>query len=76
MDTQRIPIVIETDSLTCICVIAAIQLATRHRKYVGPSRQVTEDFAKKLQQIIAAAHPEFATIIEMGWNPNFDISEQ
>ena len=64
---------VEIDVTTAICLIAQLQLATRHPENIGPSRQVAEAFARVLQQQVVEVAPEAAAILEMGWNPDFDI---
>lgn len=64
---------IDFDVLTAVCVIAQIQLATRNRRNTGPSRDIAEGFARTLQQRVVEVAPENAAILEMGWNPDFDI---
>jgi hypothetical protein len=64
---------VDFDLVTAICVIAQLQLAARHPKNIGPSREVAEVFARSLQQKIIEVAPENAAIMEMGWNPDFDI---
>lgn len=61
------------DAATAICIIAQLQLATRHPANNGPSRDVAEKFARQLQQRVIAVCPESETILEMGWNPDCDV---
>jgi hypothetical protein len=51
---------VDFDLLTAICVIAQIQLAIRHPKNIGPSRELAEAFARMLQQKVAEVAPESA----------------
>ena len=64
---------IDFDLTIAICVIAQIQLAIRHRANNGKSTAIAISFARQLQEMVVAVAPENATILEMGWNPNFDI---
>ncbi len=64
---------LEIDALTAMCIISHIQLATRHPKNTGPSRQIAEKFARALQERVTYHIPDKAALIEMGWNPDFDI---
>ena len=66
------PIVINTDIVTSICVIAAIQLACRHPSYIGTSRSIAERFARKVQANVSQVVPSVAVIMEMGWDPQYD----
>ena len=64
---------LDMDCLTCICVIGAIQLATRHPKFTGPSRAIAEKYARQLQQCVEEKLPATGAVLQMGWNPEFDI---
>lgn len=64
---------IDFDLVTAVCIVAQLQLASRHPKNTGPSRDVAEEFARTLQAHIAEVAPENAAIMEMGWNPDFDV---
>lgn len=64
---------LEIDGICAMCIIASIQLATRHPKYKGPLSRVAIDFARKLQTEIPKRHPMTIAVLEMGWDPNFDI---
>lgn len=63
---------VNLDMVTAMCIIAQIQLATRHRGNIGPSRDIAEAFARTLQQRVIEVAPENAAVLEMGWNPNYD----
>lgn len=63
---------ISMDVIVASCVIAQIQLATRHPKNTGSSRQIAEAFARELQNIVSRVSPENAELIEKGWNPTYD----
>jgi hypothetical protein len=41
---------VDIDLTLACCLIAQIQLASRHRKNNGASRQIAEGFARKLQE--------------------------
>lgn len=63
----------EIDCLVAMCIIGNIQLACRHHLNVGPSRLIAENFARELQKRVAYHWPDKAVVMEMGWNPDFDI---
>jgi hypothetical protein len=67
---------ISMDLTIAVCVIAQIQLAARHQANKGASREIAETFARELQRMVIEIAPENATILEMGWNRDFDIDEQ
>lgn len=64
---------IDFDVITAMCIIAQLQLAFRHSRNIGPSREIAESFARWLQKKVIEIAPENATTLEMGWNPDFDI---
>ena len=77
MDTTKLTqkILLEVDCATAMCIIANIQLATRHRRNIGMSRWIAETFARKLQEKVIGIMPDQAMVFEMGWNPDYDISD-
>lgn len=64
---------IEVDPLTAVSIIANIQLATRHRENLGPSRQLAESFAKQLGLVVCGLRPDLADAIQAGWDPQYDF---
>lgn len=64
---------VEIDVLTAICVIGQIQLASRHHLNKGESKRLAIIFARQLQERVNKIKPEYAVLIEMGWNPDFDL---
>jgi hypothetical protein len=65
---------IHLDAMTALCIIAGIQLASRHPGYKGPSSDIAISGIKKLQAILVEVVPEFKDIIEAGWNPELDVT--
>ena len=68
-------ITITIDSITATCIVANIQLATRHEKNIGPSRKIAENFAIKLQERIIEINPMWKDVLEKGWDPNYDVAD-
>jgi hypothetical protein len=64
---------LEINGVEAICIIGAIQLATRHPKFNGPSREIAEKFARDLQAAVVEKFPSAAMTLHMGWDQNFDI---
>lgn len=64
---------IDLDIVTGMCIIAQIQLASRHAENTGESAAIAASFARQLQEMIVAVAPENERIIEMGWNPSLDV---
>ena len=69
------PILIETNILEVVCLVGAVQLATRHPGFTGQSRQVVEAFIRELQAHIAP-DPEsaIAEIFRRGRHEDYDVS--
>lgn len=63
---------IDLDVLTAMSVIAQIQLAARHLKNNGATKEIAEKSARELQAMVIEVAPENSELIEMGWNPDFD----
>lgn len=63
---------VDFDLITASCIVAQLQLASRHPRNTGPSRQIAELFARELQARIVEVAPENTATLEMGWNPDFD----
>lgn len=61
------------DAVSAMAVIANIQLATRHTGNTGPSRKIAEAFARQLQAHLIKQLPELESLIEMGWDPQYDV---
>lgn len=73
-ETMLQPVDMPINVIQAMCIIGNIQLATRHHKNIGESRQIAEQFARELQNKIAPLiDSNHAAIIQMGWDPNFDI---
>lgn len=67
---------IPIDVITAMAVIGNIQLASRHPLNDGESLKIAIWFARILQERLDAVCPEYSAVIEMGWDPNFDIKPQ
>lgn len=61
------------DILSVMTLIATVQFATRNPNWNGESKNLAVTVARSLQGVIAEAVPEYSAIMEMGWNPDFDI---
>ncbi len=64
---------INIDVLSIMTLIATVQFATRNQNWNGESRNLAVTVARNLQGIINDVVPEYSAIMEMGWNPDFDI---
>lgn len=70
---DEITMVVELDSTMALCVIAQIQLASRHPGNKGQSTEIAQKFARGLQVAVTKLHPEVANILEKGWDPAYDV---
>lgn len=66
-------VTVDFDVTLSVCLIAQIQLACRHPKNLGASREIVEGFARMLQQEVSKVAPENDVVMEMGWNPDYDV---
>jgi hypothetical protein len=66
------PVQVTMSKRTAFCIIPTIQLACRHPKFCGPTRDVVEDIARKLGDSLSANDPDLKMLVEMGWNPLYD----
>lgn len=64
---------ITIDILSVMALIATVQFATRNPHWKGDSRNLAVDIARSLQGVVAEIVPEYSAVLEMGWNPDFDI---
>lgn len=69
-------IFVSIDCQVAICIISQIQLASKHPQNVGTARQTAVGFARAVQAQVVELWPEVSTLLEMGWNRDFDISDQ
>lgn len=63
---------ITIDYKTAICLIAQIQLASRHPDNKGDSQKIAEHFARQLQKWVSQVKPEDDELIESGWMPPYE----
>lgn len=70
------PITINTDCINAMVIIAQLQLAIRHPENTGPSRYITEKFARKLQEAVVSVNPEFSLVLDRGWQPEYDFTKE
>lgn len=54
------------------CLLGQLQLACRHPRNNGASRQVAEDVAHEIQDRLATT-PALRRVAEMGWDPQYDV---
>jgi len=64
---------ITIDLLSLMGLIAAIQMASRNPRWYGESRDLAITTARQLQIVLCDKLPEYSAIMEMGWNPDFDM---
>jgi hypothetical protein len=70
---------VDLDGATMLAMVSMIQLAMRHPE-LARAHQVTRDLAhagaRKLQAEIEGKVPGMHEVMEAGWNPQFDVSEE
>lgn len=54
-------------------IIAALQMATRHPDLSPEVCQTLEQIGRQFQDAVTARHPKAQELLEMGWNPDFDV---
>ena len=57
-------------------LVSALQLVTRHPGLGDAMKQGVERAARQFQAAIAERHPEAGPLLEMGWNPAYDVVEK
>lgn len=67
-----VPVDIQADVHTCLCLIATIQLACRHPHFKGPTRDVVTGLARMLQVKIGRT-PLLRSMMAAGWERVFDV---
>ncbi len=68
---QGRPCVLQLDGPEAFALLGQIQLACRHPRNLGPSRQIAERIGRLIQATVATT-PALAAVAEMGWNPAYD----
>lgn len=56
-------------------LLSQLQLSLRHPMNIGRSAEIAKHIAHSLTELILSCEPQLAGVIEMGWNPDFDIHE-
>lgn len=64
---------LEVTPYEMFAVLAQIQLACRHPKNVGPSREVAERVVRGWEEILAERVPQIARYAAAGWDPALDV---
>jgi hypothetical protein len=66
---------IELTPIDVWTLLSAVQLACRHPGFHGPARELAEQAARKLQNLVGVS-PILAEVAEMGWDPKHDFIER
>jgi hypothetical protein len=69
--TQGPNLTVELSPFEAWCLMATVQLACRHPEFNGPTRQIAEKTARRLQAMVATT-PPLQMLAERGWDPNYD----
>lgn len=58
-------------------LVSALQLCTRHSSLMNsPLNRVITHIAMQFQDAIVEHHPDTEIVLEMGWDPEYDVSER
>ena len=66
-------IVLNIDGELAIILVSQLQLALRHPVNNGPSSKSVKQFALMLQNKLRGIDASVDIVLEMGWNPDYDI---
>ena len=66
---------IKTTPARLLILLSWLQLALRH-PYESPSKAVAEELAHRLGDILCSVIPEARPLIDMGFQPAFDITPE
>lgn len=66
------PAVLKITRLQLYSLVSTVQLACRHPQFLGPTREIVEEWARFVGGQISANDPQLRLAIEMGWQPAFD----
>ena len=66
---------IKTTPARLLVLLSWLQLGLRH-PHESASKPIAEEIARRLAEILCSALPEARPLIEMGFNPAFDITPE
>jgi hypothetical protein len=70
-ELQDRPVILQIDFLTALCVISALQLACRHPRFIGPTRQIVEQATREWAANMSVT-PAIKAVLEAGFDPEHD----
>lgn len=56
-------------------LVNGLQLLCRHPGVSQAMKDIWTHIGRQLQEAIVTLHPEAEELLEMGWNPDFDVDE-
>lgn len=66
------PFTVQMSPYQAWCLVGAVQLATRHPGFTGPSRLTAESVAREISAALTANDPDLRQLAVMGWHQQFD----
>lgn len=64
-------VILELGGIQAWSLMSTIQLACRHPKFTGPTRDIVKDIARAIQTELAN-NLVLSKVAEMGWCPDYD----
>lgn len=73
---MEMPITVQMEVLDAVSLIGALQLVLRHPEFrKRPTAKFVEGWTRQLQEHISLT-PVLAELLELGWNPAFDVPSE
>jgi len=67
------PLAIEISIKSAWLLLSGVQLVTRHPGLHSRTKEEFEHIGRQIQEAIRDVHPEADELMEMGWNPEYDV---
>jgi len=72
---DKSPLTVSLSIMEAWVLVSNLQLAHRHPGTSDAMKEYVQTIAKRFEAAIVEIHPEAEPLIEMGWNPQFDVDE-
>jgi len=63
------PVTLQLTASQAWALLSCLQLAFRHPDNTGPARQIAEQIARGIQEVVAPAGSALAELADRGWQP-------
>lgn len=67
------PVRLELSKFDLWCLLSTVQLACRHPRFTGPSRDVVERIARRIGAALTANDADLRLCFAAGWEKSFDV---